>query len=307
MHAANERWKYLKWGIVIATGLTLVAATCLHLFGGALVARHPELKDFVKSAQDIVVLFLLAEILAYLIEERLTVLRDVPTETRLRAIIDSNQDKLIDALARPSEITVYSTPEEVYRALKTTIDRVSGTVSGEKQMLHGILHTSLALKQQVKNTTLPQESYYSDFDEAITACVKSKGAGRWNVQQIYNITTLERLGVVEGRIQWGTEGYEVRGMVAPDLIPCFSPFVAGEEDAFLAIIDGPNYRVGAALHLHGREATQLITKYFRLLWDEGVRLRTEKGINEDGLDCLRQKLQMLAQAVKNGPAINEGR
>ncbi|MGB6961572.1 MAG: hypothetical protein WA748_07755 [Candidatus Acidiferrum sp.] len=209
---------------------------------------------------------------------------------------DSRQDERTSVVHEDARfMNVLRTPAEVYGTIPKIVDTLDRTVAGEKKLLHAMLHVSQPVSK--KKVPGPMETslrdYYASFDATMTRCIASTGANRWFVQQIYNIVTLDRLDMVVDRMGKGTDGFEVRAFCLPEMAPCFSPLILGEEDATLAILDSSNYRVGAALHLHGADAAAFVGRYFALLWDykHTFRLRSEQGVNKEEIRALREKIR----------------
>lgn len=224
------------------------------------------------------------------LDEMKTHLLTVPSADALRTIFDARLAGAVEQLRTLAEAELCATPEEVYTRIISTIKAVERATATKKRLLHGILHHDVAYPQQ-RDKAEPQ--YFIDFKRLITACIASQGSSRWDVKTFYNITSLERLKVVEERLAHGDEGYEVRAISYPNTVPYFSPMVIGEEDAFLAIIEGSSSQVGSAIHLHGRAAASFIAEYFFMIWnfespDKNLfHLREERGINGAGVTALR--------------------
>jgi hypothetical protein len=280
--------------LLLVVGVTFAAADILHHMEIAVFAKYPVLSDSLDWMSKVSVVAILIAIGTYLVDERVRILEKLPSVeafNALRAEVAQSNAEIILRIGQPEEIRFYRTQEETYAELLRTIARVEATTSGLKEIRHAILHGSASTAD---GGAKPE--YLMAFDKAMTACVASHGANRWDVRQFYNITTLARLDVVMGRLHWGTEGYDVRAVLRPDLIPSLSPLIIGEEDAFLGIVDSPNYRVGTAVHLHGKSAATFVVKYFDELWDYAdYKLKNESGINVQAVDALKAAILRMTQ------------
>jgi len=191
-----------------------------------------------------------------------------------------------------NNIRVYTGPSEVYSLIPEVIERVERRSSGTKQLSIGILHGKTAVPAS-KPSLASEGAWYKEFDRAIHRCISSAGPGMWYVREFKNITTIDRLDRTLSLISEATEGYEVRAVCIPNLMPCLSPLVIGEEDIFLATMDTGKRRVGSALHIRSREAVAFINSYLSLLRDYEPRfaLRTEEGQKDDQVKKLRTAIE----------------
>jgi hypothetical protein len=254
------------------------------------------------ESNPILTTLLLAEILTVLILERseleevetiASTLSKIPNTEKLIHLLDLKQQQLIETLREPSSVRVYKTPEEVYGNVPKIVGVIDSKIFTEKRMMHGLLHLSSKTSALSPIPSSALSEVLSVFDSTIGRCIQSSGPTRWVVQQIYNITTLERLDTIIERAGKGTDGLEVRAVSIPEMIPCFSPLIVGEEDALLAIADLSDFRVGSAIHLHGKDAIKFVEGYFDLLWDyePSFRIRTRQGINVAAVDALRKLIE----------------
>jgi hypothetical protein len=235
------------------------------------------------------------------LDEMKTHLLTVPSADALKSIFDTRLTVAIDQLRALAEAELCATPEEVYTRVIATIKVVERTTATKKRLLHGILHHDVAFPQRSDMTEPP---YFTEFKKIITSCIGSRGASRWDVKTFYNITSLERLKVIEERLEHGDEGYEVRAISYPNTLPAFSPMVLGEEDAFLGIIEGRSSQIGSALHLHGKGAASFVAEYFFMIWnfespDKSMfHLRDERGINSAGVAAIRALIRARTKQMK---------
>ncbi len=201
------------------------------------------------------------------------------------------EDVIYGVNPKPPLVRFYPTREAVYAAIPQIIHRVEED-GGEKRILLAALHGYIGKREReprLKNPALEA------FDKAMNDCITSPS---WRVSEIYNVTNRERLEVVVDRVR-NPEAtkYEVRAFSFPDMPQALSPLIIGEEDALIAI-DDPNYfRVRYAIHFRGRECVAMAAEYFdSLCQDEQiVKLRSEKGIDKEGIKRLRSKIKEIAQ------------
>lgn len=308
--------KFLVGFMLIATIAAFLVARIVETTEVLLAKQLPtHWETLIHQLNSLSTTFLLCEILIYLVLERSELLPPLRTTQEivtyiaqrmkgfvsesdtLEKVLDRTNAWLLGEIKKPNSVDVYKTPEEVYSAIPKVVDRLNSAVECEKRMMHGMLHLSPATQQT--KTAEPRlaglQEYYSAFDATMTKCIQSTGHNRWFVQQLYNITTTERLDVVVERMKLGTEGFEVRAIAVPDIPPAFSPLLMGEEDATLAILESSNNRVGSAIHLRGTDAVKFVERYFDLLWDYKYifRLRSEQGIDWDEVNALKKKIESL--------------
>jgi hypothetical protein len=278
-------------GALVLTAAVLLMAEVLDIAFPWALEKRPSLSPIVIVLAHLAVPLLLGIILTYVVLERFTVLKDLPTDTTLSKELETKIAGLLSQLREPNRVTICATQEETYSEIVKTISRLNATVSGQKDMWHAILHGS-ATPEGVPQP--PKPAHLEEFDRALDICVRSTGKDRWFVHQFYNITTLQRLEVVGERLTRGIEGFEVRAVCLPGLLPVFSPLIVGEEDAFLAIIDSAGYRVEASIHLHGKKAVGFVTTYFRDLWDKSeFDLRTSAGVQTKEVEKLHRCIRSL--------------
>jgi hypothetical protein len=280
---------WLATGALIVAGATLLIADILHIAIPRASDKYPALNPVIVVLAELAVPLVLGIILTYIVLERFTVLKDLPTGASLSKELETKIAGLRNQLREPNRVTIYETQEETYSELVKTINRVNSTVSGQKNIWHAILHGSAIPEGSPQP---PKPAHLELFDQAIDMCVRSTGKDRWFVRQFYNVTTLQRLEVLKGRLSCVTEGFEVRAVCSPGLLPVFSPLIVSEEDAFLAIIDSAGYRVEASIHLHGKQAIRFATMYFADLWEKReYDLRTAVGVRNEEVERLHRNIR----------------
>ncbi|HEY2819468.1 MAG TPA: hypothetical protein VGJ06_00395 [Candidatus Acidoferrum sp.] len=211
--------------------------------------------------------------------------------------LDSQFETFLRRLGAVGEIQVFSTDEDLYTDVVLTIKTLENTTRDRKRLLHGILHHT----DVPPRVDAPERPHFKRFVEAMYSCIKSRGPTRWDVSTIYNITGLERLSVVEDRLSLSDEGYEVRAVSIPGMLPMLSPLIIGSEDAYLAFGQESHFRVRSGVHVHGKVATEFIAEYFSRLWNFGedsgenggkiYRLKEEgRPKNDLALNLIRQKI-----------------
>lgn len=195
----------------------------------------------------------------------------------------------------PRTLRFYNRAFDVYTAIPSVIANIDKTAAGSKQLMIAILHGSTGAAPRNWNTQLSEQegTRFQAFDAAILECIRSSGAGSWHVKEFKNIARVDRLKRTLERLSEAKDGYEVRAVCIPEMVPCLSPLVIGDEDVLFAIMDTGTRRVGAALHIHSREAVEFAKQYFSLIWDKeaAFRLRTNEGINNEAVSQLREKIR----------------
>jgi len=239
----------------------------------------------VQHLEPLMILILTYAILVYIVTERAKVLDDIHENLR------------------SAKAEVYPTRESVYMAVPLIIARASADAHGRRRIFHAALH-GLGGKRLAKPSR--PDPVFEVFDGAIDRCVTSTGPGMWRVYEIYNIPDEERLDVLVEMIgkRQNAEGYEVRAFAHAEGIPHLSPLVIGDEDLVVGVDDPRYYRASSAVHLRGRDPVRLATEYFYSLWnDPRIRvLKTETGVNRDGIEHLREEFRASERAMDSPPA-----
>ena len=261
------------WFFVIFATLG-VAIAMMERFTNVLGVQHLE---------TVMILILVYATLVYIVTERAKVLDDIHENLR------------------SAKAEVYPTRESVYMAVPLIIARASADTHGRRRIFHAALH-GLGGKRLAKPSR--PDPVFEVFDGAIDRCVASTGPGMWRVYEIYNIPDEERLDVLVELIgkRQNAEGYEVRAFAHAEGIPHLSPLVIGDEDLVVGVDDPRYYRASSAVHLRGRDPVRLATEYFYSLWnDPRIRaLKTETGVNQDGIDILREEFRA-SERMENSP------
>ena len=228
----------------------------------------------VQHLETVMILILVYATLVYIVTERAKVLDDIHENLR------------------SAKAEVYPTRESVYMAVPLIIARASADAHGRRRIFNAALH-GLGGKRLAKPSR--PDPVFEVFDGAIDRCVASTGPGMWRVYEIYNIPDEERLDVLVEMIgkRQNAEGYEVRAFAHAEGIPHLSPLVIGDEDLVVGVDDPRYYRASSAVHLRGRDPVRLATEYFYSLWnDPRIRvLKTETGVNRDGIEILREEFR----------------
>lgn len=237
----------------------------------------------VQHLEPLMILILAYAILVYIVTERAKVLDDIHENLR------------------SAKAEVYPTRESVYMAVPLIIARASADSHGRRRIFHAALH-GLGGKRLAKPSR--PDPVFEVYDGAIDRCVASTGPGMWRVYEIYNIPDEERLDVLAEMIgkRQSAEGYEVRAFAHAEGIPHLSPLVIGDEDLIVGVDDPRYYRSSSAVHLRGRDPVRLATEYFYSLWnDPRIRvLKTETGVDRDGIETLREEFRA-SERMRNSP------
>jgi hypothetical protein len=275
MDRATFKTQYRKFRILISKFFSywffIVFATVGTAF--AILERFTHMFH-VENLEPFMILILVYAILVYIVTERAKVLDDI-------------HDSI-----KSSKAVVYPTRESVYTKIPLLIAKTSTNGRGRRRIFHAALYGNYG--KRIAKPPLP-DPLYDLFDSEIDKCVASKGAGMWNVYEIYNITDEERLDSVREVLEKrkDAEGYEVRAFSLPDSLPQLSPLIIGDEDLLVGTDDPRYYRVRAATHMHGRDHVRLATEYFYSLWnDPRVRvLKTETGVEWNEIESLRARIR----------------
>jgi len=261
------------WFFVIFATLG-VAIAVMERFTNVLGVQHLE---------PLMILVLTYGTLVYIVTERAKVLDDIHENLR------------------SAKTEVYPTRESVYMAVPLIIARASADAQGRRRIFHAALH-GLGGKRLAKPSR--PDPVFEVFEGAIDRCVASTGPGMWRVYEIYNIPDEERLDVLMELIgkRQNAEGYEVRAFAHAEGIPHLSPLVIGDEDLVVGVDDPRYYRASSAVHLRGRDPVRMATEYFYSLWnDPRIRvLKTETGVNRDGIETLREEFRA-SERVEDAP------
>jgi hypothetical protein len=252
--------------------------------GIAVMERFTNVLGF-QHLEPLMILILTYAILVYIVTERAKVLDDIHENLR------------------SAKAEVYPTRESVYMAVPLIIARASADTHGRRRIFHAALH-GLGGKRLAKPSK--PDPVFEVFDGAIDRCVASTGPGMWRVYEIYNIPDEERLDVLLEMVgkRQSAEGYEVRAFAHAEGIPHLSPLVIGDEDLIVGVDDPRYYRASSAVHLRGRDPVRLATEYFYSLWnDPRIRvLKTETGVNRDGIEHLREEFRASERLRDSPPA-----
>lgn len=214
------------------------------------------------------------------------------TVTSLIAGLDSVRSDLLDLRASRSRPTVhvYSSRSEAYGAIGRVLDRAC-EAPGEKQLALAALHG------QSGERVTDERSVSSEFDlfnAAMLRCINEPG-GSWRVRHVYNITTEERLRMIEERLEHtaSADGFEVRAFSRLHDVPHFATLVAGPEDVFVGLEDPRYYRIQKAIHVRSREAVDVAMQYFETLWasEHLFVLRSADRMRTDEILRLRKHIE----------------
>ena len=196
-------------------------------------------------------------------------------------------------------VLALSSRQDAYRAVPRLISEVNVTHSGRKQLLIAALHGH----EGDRVIPEPEDAHdFREFDEALMQCIHSRGPDMWEVREMYNVTSEERLAqVVEWVRQAGDcEGYEVRAFCAPRSIPQLAPIIVDTEDCLFGLEHTRYYRVHGAMHIRDQRTTQLVIDYFNALWNNRsvplFVLRSAVGLNAEGVERLRAYI-LLSRSV----------
>jgi hypothetical protein len=211
---------------------------------------------------------------------------NLPSETA-----NTHDPPKVDGVEERSHIRLYKEREDLYSAIIETIVHVRERQRGRKPLLlvgtHGdsggrlpkLLHDNPVLER---------------FDSEILSCIRSSGPDMWDVREVYNITSDDRLAMILERIGKAklSEGYQVRAFCVWNTIPQFKPLTIGYEDLFLGVDDPTYYRAKGGLHIHGRRFTELAMEHFEQVWSDSRLFKLRTALGEDSI-----QVRLLTEAV----------
>jgi hypothetical protein len=162
---------------------------------------------------------------------------------------------------------------------------------GENQLALAALHGQSGERVTDESTVLRE---FERFNAAMLRCIEAPGSS-WRVRHVYNITTEERLRMIEERLERtaSADGFEVRAFSRRHDVPHLAPLVAGPEDVFIGIEDPRYYRVQKAIHVRSREAAEVAMQYFETLWasEHLFVLRSADRVRHDEIQRLRKQFE----------------
>lgn len=213
-------------------------------------------------------LIIVSAILGYLVFERRTIMSIIPST----ASADLHE--------------VHRTRDGLYRAITTAVKNPKA--DEEKVILHVAIHGAGRRRtDDRRNDTL------KEFDEAMTACIRSTGSDGWKVRSVFGVASVERLDLILNRLRTleDAQRYEVKAFVMASMVDPLSPLVVGESFTTIAEDDKRNYRAGGGVVLRGRAAAAMFSSYFDELWNKSEYLiRPASGLDEAKVDELRARL-----------------
>lgn len=227
-----------------------------------------------------------------------TVRAESPVSLAARTVLDGSQTSYNRELWQACERLVYDVPrtylsrEACYKQIPLTVAEVAENEPGPKQLwlaaLHG--HSGKRLTAQ----TIPETS---EFDDSIRACILSEGPNRWEVCELVNVVSLDRLERVKARLlaSADADGYELRAFCLPKQLPLISPLIIGSTNLFLGVEDPRYNRISAAIHIDRQDAVKGALSYLSTLWNhpKTFKLRTPVEVSIDAIDELEREIRGL--------------
>src|SRR5439155_1497497 len=138
---------------------------------------------------------------------------------------------------------------------------------------------------------------FAGFEAAMVRCAKSFGPNMWQMRELYNISSVERLDQILDRLHTtaSDDGYEARAFCLSQAIPHLPLLVIGSSDVLFGVEDPRYYEVRAAIHIVDSAATRLATEYFESLWNDPrvFILRSAVRLEEENITRLRRTITRL--------------
>jgi len=293
---------------VIVTALFFAGIDVFKEFHSAAIVPPPWVDNVAKVEPTV----LSSLLLSYVIFERLKVLgptkrkieriertckrlNSIPTDSEVSRLLGVATASVVDQLSSAVTVKINDSAEATYTHFLRILDSVETAKPHTIKILrHAIFHAESA-RDTVKEDDQP---YFADFVQRMKAVSASDGSDRWDVRTLYNVTHVDRLNVILGRLSLGKVGYRVRSMCLPDFFPVFSPMIVDDQHVFLAVLEEGKNRVSKSVYMHGDKAARLFADYFDVLWADSRRVKTlaEDGtINEEGI----KELTVAVNNVRN--------
>ncbi|WP_326658633.1 hypothetical protein [Streptomyces canus] len=203
-------------------------------------------------------LIIVSAVLGYLVFER-------------RAIMS-----IIPSAASSDLYEVHRTRDGLYRAIISAMKNPKA--DEDKVILHVAIHgTGRRRTDDRRNDTL------KEFDETMTACIRSTGSNGWKVRAVFGVASVERLDLIVNRLRTleDAQRYEVKAFVMTSEVDPLSPLVVGQSFTTIAEDDKRNYRAAGGVVLRGRAAAAMYSDYFDGVWNKSeFFIRPASGLDE---------------------------
>jgi uncharacterized protein (TIGR02391 family) len=192
----------------------------------------------------------------------------------------------MDQLAASLSTRVFSSPEEVYKAATRAVSTVNSP--------HRTLDIA-ALHGHAERREIAQSPFSLTLMEAMLARVREG----WRLRRAVSITSDARLDRELQLIQRLDEfpdrcRAEVRIFVT-DSVPVLAPLIIERSIVFLGAEDPRDFGASEGLMITGEAGVAFCERYFESLWtdDRAVRIRTQAGLRQEGLERVRNEMMIL--------------
>ncbi len=193
-----------------------------------------------------------------------------------------------------SNFVVINNRNDTYDAIVDAIAHEEKQHVGVHQLRMAALHGHRG--DRLLEPLLPNPSF-ERFFEAMFHCIRSNGRNMWNVREIYNITTEDRLAQIADRLELtkNEEGYEVRAFCDPYSPPHIAPLIIGDAITFLGVEDSRYFKVKSSVVIKNGKASSVFDDYFSNLWNDPsiVEIRSAAKIELDNIEALRERILRL--------------
>lgn len=280
----GEIGHWMGIALLMAAGAGSFAIAVLDLFGLEYVLYG---KSFVEEPRLSIILSVVGLLALTLGWERATTLR------RLAADVPALRDTVEVIRNRQTSNTsyYYDAPDALFSA----IDSVLSKVKPPSIIRH------LHIQVDPDPHTMASNSAIDFFiAERFRRYVQESRPGNWEVRELYSIQRLSRLDFIVARCnEWtAARQWTVKAWPTKSTLPNLSPFVIGENDAFLVLGDPTSQHASKGIHISGKESVSLLAEYFDSIFykqdlnQTRVYLLHEHGYTLDrNIDNLRQFME----------------
>lgn len=198
------------------------------------------------------------------------------------------------AVAAPTatRFTVLKQPSDVYAAICDAIEQTDREEQGVKRLYLAALH-GLDVDDYPPEEPGEQKRRFDDLLQG--RCIPSRGDDAWHVKIVFQVASDRRFDMVQERLQRaeGAVRFECRAYCLDRTVPILVPLLIGQRHVFVGIQEKSAYRVREALHLIEADGAELMSRYWRMVWDPApFRLRDSTKSRPIALQALREAVTL---------------